>query len=385
MKNRWVILAAGILMQTILGGIYAWSVFVPNLIKTYSLTRGQCGSIFGFCIGVFTIVMILGGRLLIKKGPRFTALIGAILFMLGYVIASKSGGAYSILFLGIGLVSGAGIGLGYVCPLTVGMQWFPKRKGLITGVAVAGFGGGAVVLSSVASHFLNQGMDVLVFFKYLGLVLGALLILAALLLDVPEKAKENKKVESCKPYLSSKAFLLCVFSIFVATFSGLLVIGNLTPIAMGNGFVASIAVLSVSIFAIGNAVGRIMWGFFFDKLLFKAIPLSLGFFALALLMLAMAKMPVIFLVAAALLGFGFGGCFVIYASALSRKFGTDLFPKLYPVCFLGYGLAGIIGPGIGGSLADKTGSYDMALYISIAMVLFATLVSVCFLRVFKSE
>lgn len=385
MKNKWIILFAGILIQTILGGIYAWSVFVPKLIESYGLNNGQCGLIFGIGIAVFTIAMIPGGRMLIKKGPRFTSLIGAVLFMIGYLIASISSGNYLLLMIGIAVLAGAGIGFGYICPLTVGKKWFPKRKGLITGVAVAGFGGGAVLLSTAASYFLGQGMDVLSFFKYMGIVLGTVLILASLLLELPESEAGEKKVESCKPYLLSKPFALCLLSIFVGTFSGLLVIGNLTPIAISDGFSIKIAVLSVSLFAAGNAIGRILWGIFFDKLLYKSIPLSLGFFAIALVLLSIANQTWIFLLAAVLLGFGFAGNFVIYASVISRFFGLDLFPKVYPVCFLGYGLAGVFGPGIGGALADKTGSYDLALYISIAMVVFTTVFSAINLHLFKKD
>ncbi|HMA62058.1 MAG TPA: MFS transporter, partial [bacterium] len=166
MKNKWVNLIAGIIIQTILGGIYAWSIFVPHLINNYGLSKGQCGTIFGVSIAVFTLAMTLAGRILSRRGPRFTASIGAVLFLVGYLIASFSGGSFIILLVGIGLFAGSGIGFGYVCPLSVGMQWFPKHKGFITGVAVAGFGGGAIILSSVASHFLNAGMNVLIFFRW---------------------------------------------------------------------------------------------------------------------------------------------------------------------------------------------------------------------------
>ena len=88
MNNRWLILAAGCLIQTILGGIYAWSTFVPYLSKDYGLSSGQCGLIFGLAILTFTSTMILAGRVLTQKGPRFTAMIAAGLFTLGYLLAS---------------------------------------------------------------------------------------------------------------------------------------------------------------------------------------------------------------------------------------------------------------------------------------------------------
>ena len=123
MKNRWLILLAGTIIQTILGGIYAWSFFAPELMDTYGLSRGQSGVIFGLCIAVFTVTMIAGGRLLFARGPRLPACLGAALFGAGYLVASASSGNFWLLLVGIGILSGAGIGFGYVCPLTVGMQW----------------------------------------------------------------------------------------------------------------------------------------------------------------------------------------------------------------------------------------------------------------------
>lgn len=383
MRNRWVVLLAGILIQTILGGIYAWSVFVPSLVEGYGLTKGQCGSVFGLTIAVFTVSMIFGGRLLVSRGPRIPALIGAFLFMAGYIVAAASGGRYALLLLGISVLSGMGIGFGYVCPLTVGMQWFPKHRGLITGVSVAGFGGGAILLTSVATHFLDAGMDVLRFFAWIAAVAGGMLIVAALLLAVPEKTGEPARVNRITADLFSWPFALCLFGIFMGTFSGLLVIGNLAPIVSDAGFSATVAAGAVSIFAVGNAAGRILWGFLFDRIRYLAIPASLACFTVLLLLLAVSNSVWLVLLCTVLLGFGFGANFVIYASALSSHFHIDSFPRLYPICFLGYGLAGVTGPGIGGYLADATGSYASALGVSTAMVAVAAVVTALGMRVFE--
>jgi len=376
MKNKWVNLIAGIIIQTILGGIYAWSIFVPHLINNYGLSKGQCGTIFGVSIAVFTLAMIWAGRILSRRGPGFTASIGAVLFLMGYLIASFSAGSFIILLIGIGLFAGAGIGFGYVCPLSVGMQWFPEHKGFITGVAVAGFGGGAIILSSVASHFLNAGMNVLTFFRWIAIIPGAMLILSSSVLAVPSSESREKELGSDKATLLSKPFLINLFGIFVGTFAGLLIIGNLSPITIDSGFSQKIAATTVSIFAVGNAIGRVTWGYLFDKFNYKTIPLSLGGFAVFLLLLKLiTSSSILFLILAAFLGFHFGGNFVIYASSISRYFGMEAFPRLYPICFLGYGFAGITGPAIGGFLADSTGSYDLALYLSIGMLAVAAVIT----------
>ncbi len=375
MKNRWIALAAGCLIQTILGGIYAWSTFVPYLMKTHDLNAGQCGLIFGVTILTFTLSMILSGWVLTKIGARMTAGIAAVLFMSGYLLASFSGNSFFLLLLGLGGIAGMGIGFGYVCPLSVAMKWFPEKKGMVTGVAVAGFGAGAVLLSSIAERLLLGGMNVLLFFRWFGICSGAMLLFAAFLLVEPTASKTNTRSAHSFSIVFTWPFFVLAMGMFAGTFAGLLIIGHLTPLVMKAGLSEREAAISVSIFAVGNAIGRIIWGKACDHLGHKTIPLSLFSFALTtgLLLIPLPKAALIFTMG--LLGFGFGANFVVYASSISRHFGAISFPRLYPLCFLAYGLAGFIAPGVGGYLADKTNSYDIPLSISIAMVAFAGVLS----------
>ena len=387
MKNRWVVLAAGVFIQTVLGGIYAWSTFVPYLGKSYSLDKGQCGFIFGLVIAVFSLAMIGAGRVLAKKGPRFTSAIGSILFMIGYVAASMSKGSFSMLLLSLGVFAGAGIGFGYVCPLSVGMKWFPEKKGLVTGVAVAGFGGGAILLSSVASHFLQGGMDVLEFFRWFGLISGAVLFAASMLLVDPDDASEGAAKAGTRDYSAvfTTPFIVLTIGMFAGTFGGLLIIGNLSPIVIGAGLSKTDAILAISLFAVGNAIGRVTWGYAFDYLGYKSIPLSLAAFAVTALLLLAPLANWMVLAVVALIGFGFGANFVLYASTVTRQFGIEAFPNLYPICFLAYGLAGITGPGVGGRIADYTKSYNTALIISVAILTLAVLVTTVKKGLFEKE
>jgi len=375
MNNRWLVLAAGCVIQTILGGIYAWSTFIPHLGKDHGLGTGQCGLIFGLAILVFTLIMPLSGWVLTHQGPQFTAGIAAVLFMAGYILASVSGGSFAWLLLGLGVVAGAGIGFGYVCPLSVCMKWFPKKKGLVTGVAVSGFGGGAILLSSIAEILLTRGMDVLIFFRWFGICAGLLLCGAALLLADPPGAKAGAAQRGSMSALSTPLFALVSMGMFAGTFAGLLIIGNLTPLVMKAGLTEGQATISVSVFAAGNALGRIAWGQVFDHLQYRSIPLSLVSFALTAGLLLLPLPMWLMFFAVALLGFGFGANFVIYASTVSRYFGGAAFPRLYPICFLAYGIAGLMGPGVGGFLADLTGTYALPLAVSIALVLAAGMYS----------
>lgn len=382
MNNRWIVLGAGCLIQTILGGIYAWSTFVPYLNKDYGLTTGQCGFIFGATILIFASAMIIAGRVLVNKGPRFTVSVSAGLFTLGYLLASISGGSFVLLLLSLGGIVGCGIGFGYVCPLSIGMKWFPERKGLVTGVAVAGFGAGAIVLSSVAEYFLLAGTDVLTFFRWFGICAGGILFVAAFCLSEPDSARGVTAPPRDVSDIFSLPFLVSSIGIFAGTFAGLLIVGNLAPIILKAGLTETQAALAVSMFAVGNGAGRVAWGRFFDHLHYKSIPISLVTFAVVSVVLLLPIADWLLMFTVLLIGFFFGSNFVIYASAISRYFGTHSFPRLYPICFLAYGVAGVIGPGLGGFLADTTGSYTASIYICIALVSLAGIWSFLKLPVF---
>lgn len=167
--KKYLVTLASFLIMLCIGGVYAWSIFVPPLKLEHGLMTAQTQLIFGFTIASFAIVMIPAGRIEKKRGPRITAIIRAILFMAGYLIASFSCGHVSLLLIGVGIFSGAGIAFGYVTSLATPIKWFPEYKGLITGISVAGFGGGAIILSRLVKAMLADGIPVLQIFRIIGI------------------------------------------------------------------------------------------------------------------------------------------------------------------------------------------------------------------------
>jgi OFA family oxalate/formate antiporter-like MFS transporter len=355
-----VVVFASLLMQLALGGVYAWSAFVPALREHYALSGWQAGLIFGTSIAVFTLTMVAAGRVLDKVGPRRMALAGGIFYGAGYYVAGLSGGDWTGIWLGIGVLSGAGIGLGYVCPLTACVRWFPTSKGLVTGIAVAGFGGGAILLAEAAETLLSQGWDPLRLFRALGIFFWGWLMVCALMMRFPagaEVAGDPPAAMTGAALWRDPRFLRLFTGMFCGTFGGLLAIGHLKPIALVAELSSQAGALAVAGFAVGNSVGRIAWGTLHDRIGSRLVPVSLGFLGFVLLGLLDSGVAWRFVCASLVAGFGFGSCFVLFAAETTAMFGVAHVSRVYPKIFLAYGFAGITGPLIGGWLYDVTGAY----------------------------
>lgn len=368
--DRYLILAASIAIQLCLGGVYAWSVFVTPLCSEYGLSTAQTQIIFGVTFIVFTAVMVFAGRLQEKRGPRLVATIGGLLFGCGYMLASISGGAFPLILLGIGVISGAGIGFCYVCPLATCVKWFPQSKGLVTGLAVAGFGGGAILLSLLAGALIGRGNNVLEVFRVVGLFYGAILVACAMLLRVPkDMVQQPQGGVHLRRLLRQSRFWSLASGMFCGTFAGLMVIGNIKHIGVSAGLNPEQAGLAIITLAVGNTAGRIFWGAVHDKIGRSVIPLSLMVLCLAVvILLPSASSALAFALVAALTGFGFGACFVVYAAQVTAEYGPNAMGNGYPIIFMAYGISGVLGPPVGGALFDMTGNYSAAMVVAALIV-----------------
>src|SRR6201991_4509351 len=167
-NNRWVIAVAGIFMQIALGAVYAWSVFRTPLANQFHWTISEVTLTFTISIFVLGVAAFFGGLWLNRKGPRVVAITGGVLYGLGVFLASFSANKLWWLYLSYGLIGGIGLGFGYIVPVAVLVKWFPDRRGLITGIAVGGFGAGALITAPVATYLI-QSAGVLDTFAYLGI------------------------------------------------------------------------------------------------------------------------------------------------------------------------------------------------------------------------
>jgi OFA family oxalate/formate antiporter-like MFS transporter len=376
-----------VVVQVCLGGIYAWSTFVPYLVADAGLTVTQTQIVFGLLFGVFTLSMVVAGRLVERWGPRRIAVFGGFIFGIGYLVASRPEGSFPLTLLGISLLAGIGTGAGYVSALSTSMKWFPERKGLVTGIAMAGFGGGAVLLASLAEALLSGGTEVLAVFAGIGLAYGATVMIAAMVLRFPAAAQAGmaRAAPPVERLVRDPFFLALVVGMFCGTFAGMLVIGNLTPMALSVEIPARQAAAAVSVFAIGNAAGRIAWGWIADRTSEWMIPAKLATIALPLALLAGVGTAAPFIAVSFAVGFGFGACFVVYAANVAARYGLSAVAAVYPLVFLAYGAAGIVGPPAGGWLFEQTGSYTPAIVLSCGVVGIGIAGTVWLLRRAKAE
>src|SRR5580658_6650635 len=165
--NRWAIAAAGVILQIALGAVYAWSVFRIPLARQFGWSIPEITLTFTICIFVLGVAAFFGGLWMNRKGPRIVALTAAVLYGGGVFLAGFSADKLWWLYLSYGLIGGIGLGFGYIVPVAVLVKWFPDKRGLITGIAVGGFGAGALVTAPVATRLI-QSVGVLQTFAYLG-------------------------------------------------------------------------------------------------------------------------------------------------------------------------------------------------------------------------
>ena len=396
--NRNLVIVGAIMIQLALGAIYAWAVFTPSLTAE-GWTKVDTQWVFALGLLSFAVVMVFAGRKLNTWGPQKLAMIGGVVLGLGYFLAGMFGGtSFWPLFILIGFVGGAGIGIAYVVPIAVGMRWFPDKKGMITGLAVAGFGFGAMLWVKLAGSWglLIEEMGLSNTFMVYGVIFAIMVIIGSLWMKFPpegwlpegyvepkvDNSSSNGGEYSSKEMLSTPQFYLIFLTFVFSAGAGLMAIGlmKLYPIealtANGLSAVEASAIAGTAIavfFSLANGLGRILWGMISDKLGRKQSILIMTATQGVLLILFtyMAGSEYLLYLGAALIGFNFGGNFALFPTITAETFGTKTIGQNYPYVFLAYGVGGLLGPILGGMLGDM-GNFPLAFIISGIAVLLGT-------------
>ena len=368
-SKRWLIAIAAIVMQLCLGTVYAWSVFKKPFMTAHGWGETETQVTFMICIGMIGIAAAFGGTLVDKKGPKFVATIGGVLFGIGPLLAGLADqiGSIWLLYLGFGFIAGLGNGFGYITPIATLIRWFPDKRGLVTGLAVMGFGGGAFFMGKIAPPMVIS-MGVANTFYIWGVIFLVLVPLAAQLYKNPPKGwlpagftpKATSGVSAADSFTFDEAFKtpqwwMLWAMLFLNVSAGLGLISQLSPMAQDvvrksnpEMAAAALALVGGSILAyasIFNGLGRLLWAWTSDAIGRKNVFIIM-FITQAILYVLLPQIDnqLIFTVVACYLLACYGGGFATMPAFAADSFGPGYIGKVYGIMLTAWGAAGIVGP-----------------------------------------
>jgi OFA family oxalate/formate antiporter-like MFS transporter len=381
--NRWGLAAAGFLMQMALGAVYAWSVFRTPLSKQFHWSISDVTLTFTICIFVLGVSAFFGGLWLNKKGPRVVALTGGFLYGLGVFLASFSADKLWWLYLSYGLIGGIGLGFGYIVPVAVLVKWFPDKRGLITGIAVGGFGAGALVTAPVATRLI-QSVGVLQTFAYLGVAyLIVTMATGALMKNPPDGWKPEgwspsaiqSKQRAAKDYtlgaaLKTWQWWALWLLLFLNTSAGISLISQESPMFQEIAKVSAIVAAGmVGIVSIGNAVGRIFWAWTSDAITrrWTFVVMFMVQVGLFWMLPGIASVAILTTVSFIIL-MCYGGGFGTMPAFAADYFGSKNVGPIYGLMLTAWGSASAFGPLLIAHLRQASGSFASGLHV-IAIIM----------------
>jgi len=374
-------------MQIALGAVYAWSVFRIPLTTAYGLSIPQVTLTFEIAILTLGFASFVGGLWMKRVGPRHVAIVAGLCYGIGTMVAGQAHGSVATLYVGYGLIGGLGLGLGYIVPLATLIKWFPDRRGMITGLAVAGFGAGALVTGPVAQRLIvSAGLPstfAILGLAYLVVVSGA----GLLMIDPPEgwhpvgwepsqQRRRGSADLTLRDALHSWQWYALWSILFLNTSAGISIISQASPMAQEmTGATPVVAAGLVGLISIANGSGRLLWAWLSD--LTGRRPVFIGIFLVQALVFVLLSRVEHF-GALALLAFlvltCYGGGFGTMPAFAADLFGPRDVGSIYGLMLTAWGLGGVVGPMFIAQIRESTGHYTEALnMIAVVMLVSAIL------------
>ena len=384
--NRWVIAIAGVFLQIALGAVYAWSVFRIPLSKQFGWSISQVTFTFTISIFVLGFAAFFGGLWMNRVGPRTVALTAGTFYGLGVFLASFSANKLWWLYLSYGVIGGIGLGLGYIVPVATLVKWFPDRRGLITGIAVGGFGAGALITAPVATRLI-QTVGVLRTFAYLGVAYFIVTIIASLFMRNPPEgwqpegwtpSEKETAQRATHDFLLSEALKAWQWwalwlILFLNTSAGIAIISQEAPIFEELTKVSAIVAGGmVGIASLGNGVGRVFWAWLSD-LITRRGTFIVMFIVQVLLFwfLPTITVPSIMTTVTFVILMCYGGGFGTMPAFTADYFGPKNVGPIYGLMLTAWSFASVFGPLCIARMRETTGNYSGALHF-IAIVMFVS-------------
>lgn len=377
--------AAGI--NFISGLIYMWSIISKSLVNDLGWTSKQASLPYTMFTISFVVAMVLFGKLQDTKGPRLVASIGSILMGSGLILS----GVFTfpiMMVLTMGIVGGAGVGMLTVSTSPPVVKWFPpERKGMVTGIVVAGAGLSSTMYSPLANYLIGN-IGISKTFIYIGMVALILsLSLAQRLKNPPNdyvvdkastKKRDNTRDFEWKEMLKSLNFYKVWIMLAFSSSAGLMIIGHISNIAQiqANWQAGFILVIFISIF---NTLGRFLGGTISDKIgrinLLKAIFILQG---INMFLFSRYTNVLVLSIGVAIVGFCYGAGFAVFPAAITDLYGMKNFGINYGLMFTGWGLGGIIGPMVAATIYDSSGRYNLAYVVAGTLLVISIIIASTF-------
>ncbi len=389
-NKGWLVTVAGTCALLALGVLYAWSVIKANIPAEWGWADSQKSLPYSVACVVFSLMTLVGARLLSKYGPRVVVSAGGVLAGLGVIISSMSTSPW-VYTLAFGVLLGSGIGFVYASASPTALKWFPASKtGLISGIVVAGFGMGSAWVAPLA-RTLIASIGLQTTMLYLGIGMLVVVVAFAQLLQfpptgfvpagsVPAKTTTAVKKQDFTPGETVKTwqFYLLWITFAFGSGAGLMVIGNLASIVKEQIGLAAVSAVAVSALALGNGGGRVLYGVLSDKIGRKNVLLIAFVFQAALIYglsfvvqdSALATVPVL-MALVALIGANYGANLAVFPAMTKDYYGLKNFAMNYGIVYTAWGLGGFMLSQLAGAIKDATGSFNNAYLLAAAMLVVA--------------
>ncbi|MER2126900.1 OFA family MFS transporter [Solibacillus sp. FSL H8-0523] len=377
-KNRWLIAASAISIHLSIGGAYAYSVYKNPIATELGWDASQITIAFTIMMGLAGFAAALFGGVVEKLGPRKAAMVAAVLFGLG-----QGGAGFAILsdsvvlyWLTYGLLSGVGMGIGYIAPVSTLVKWFPNRRGLATGMAVLGFGAGALITAPVAAN-LMESVGIANTYFILGISYFILMMAGALYIAPPKPGEVEEMVVTvggkkqelaqmtARQAVKTKQFWMLWSMHLINVTSGLMMISVASPMAQEiAGLSVAAAATMVGLMGLFNGGGRLIWAAASDYMgrqnvfvIFFVIQL------IAFLTLPFTTNVIIFQLFIFLVVSCYGGGFSNLPAFASDLFGTKQLGVIHGYLLTTWSLGGVFGPMIVSAIREAANSYVPVFYV----------------------
>jgi len=394
--NRWIIAVAGIVIQACLGTVYAWSVFPRPLNAAHGWAMPSITVAFTIAIFVMAFSAAVGGYILDSKGPRVVATVGGAFFGAGILVTGYAAhiGSLPLIYCGYGLLCGIGLGFGYITPIATLVKWFPDKRGLITGLAVMGFGLGSGMMAWLAPGMIAKIGVPTTLYIFGGVFFAAVVAAAQLMVAPPAGYSPPGWTQpagtsaasgmTLGEALRTKYFYLFWVMLFLNVTAGVAVISQASPMAqefMKNSTIpvdsqAAAAGSLLLLFAIFNGLGRLIWASLSDKIGRRTVFFIL-FASQAILFFVLYIAPPSLPLFVILICYQYaclGGGFATMPAYAADTFGTKYAGRIYGWMLTAWGIAAVAGPTVYARVYQSSGSYTRALLYTAVMFVFALLI-----------